>query len=202
MLKFNGVNEDVSSGGSRILPGIHHVKMTTIELVDLQTKDGKAFQKGVVTFDCIKTLEGKNSEGRQAFFDIMIPTSTDPEELKVKFEKFMKRIIHMFNKTKGAANVEAINGFFSKLEVADLPALVKVLKDKFEGSEIKLKIKASAPKENGKQYSEIPMYTSGVCACVDEPKNTLRFDPATEDFKPQDSTKVESTSTEEKMPWE
>jgi hypothetical protein len=203
MLDFGNTKEEVKTPGIRISPGIHHVKIKSIELTEWKDKLDNVNKKGVILFECIKTLEGTDSVGKEMPFDLMWPrvVPTPTEEDKKKVENFQKRLMHMFNKCAGSAKVEAVTSYINKLRVSNIDELVAELKKNFEGKEINILVIATDGKD-GKQYPNIPLFTSGVCECADVEKTSLKFDPVKQGYKKQDASKVEkpSSTTDDDIP--
>lgn len=205
MLDFGNTKEEIKTPGIRIAPGIHHVKIKSIELTEWKDKLDNVNKKGVILFECIKTLEGTDSVGKEYPFDLMWPKveAVPTPESTTKVENFQKRLMHMFNKCGGTVHVEAITSYINKLRVSNIDELVAELKKNFEGKEINVLVIASLNEKDGKQYPAIPLFTSGVCECADVEKTALRFDPVKQGYKKQEITKVENTTESNPlMPWD
>lgn len=205
MLDFGNTKEEIKTPGIRIAPGIHHVKIKSIELTEWKDKLDNINKKGVILFECLQTIEGTESIGKEMPFDLMWPRVEEKPtpEGTTKVENFQKRLMHMFNKCGGTAQVEAITSYINKLRVANIDELVAELKKNFESKELRVLVIATLNEKDGKQYPNIPLFTSGVCECADVEKTALRFDPVKQGYKKVDPVKTENiTTTVDKMPWE
>ncbi len=174
-----------------IQPGIHQVEIKSITTAEVPPKgDNSSWTKGVITFECIKTLSDPHadSKGKTIAFDIVLP-NPEGADLQEKFDKFAKRLLHILKYSQGESKVQASEDYFKAIIFNDATELVAALQF-FVGGKQNMKVGV----DKDKKFSQVPMYYNGFCEVLSE-TTKLWFNPKKEDYAPQDLNKVEVVAT-------
>lgn len=182
---FNNV-EEAQQSGIKASTGVHDFKLASIGVEVVKGKgDAADWKKGVVVFEAIKTLEGRNSVGKTMDYDILFPKDEEGAE------KLGKRLLHIFSKISTKDKIDTVKAAIKKLDLTDIDTLMAGLKKIAEGRSLRLKIVGN----KDRQYPMIPLYYSGYAETIDTVPSELVYNEDTEGLLKKDSSKVESTSS-------